>query len=212
MYSKMSVSKQFILDNCDTGDILLYNSRTIVGRIIEYCTYSKFSHVVMILKNPIHIDPSLTGLYIIESGKENIPDVISGKKILGVQIIPLEKALEYFDNAYVFNLYYRKLNCERNTEFNNKVTNVIKKVEGSPYDLNVIDWVKARFDIEIGDCHKTNTFWCSALVSYLYVKMGLLDPDLSWSLIPPKKFSYYENDRLTFQNCSLECEKKIEFK
>ena len=208
----MSISKQFILDNCQTGDLLLYNSRTIIGRVIEYCTYSKFSHVAMILKDPVHIDPSLTGLYIIEAGKENIPDVITGKKIFGVQIIPLEKALQYFDAAYVGNLYYRKLTCIRDDLFNTRITNSIKKVEGTPYDLNVSDWIKARFDIEIGECQKTNMFWCSALVAYLYVQMGLLNKDLPWSVIAPKKFSYAENDRLTFQNCSLDDEIKVNFK
>ena len=47
----------------------------------------------------LFINPRLKGLYILESCKESIPDSVTGKKVYGVQIIPLQHILdEYIDN------------------------------------------------------------------------------------------------------------------
>ena len=55
----------------------------------------------------------------------------------------------------------------------------VKSTDTKPYDLNPLDWSKAARDIEIGDCQKDNTFWCSALVSYIYIKLGFLPEKLN---------------------------------
>ena len=85
--SVTSISRDEFLESCQTGDILLYNSSTLVGRAIEWLSYSKFSHISIILRDPVYINPELKGLYVIESGSEGIKDVISGKKVIGVQVI-----------------------------------------------------------------------------------------------------------------------------
>lgn len=204
-----TISRKTLIENCQTGDILLYNSRNTIGRLIEYCTNSKFSHVAVILRDPIYIDPKLKGLYILESGSENIDDVVSGKKIIGVQVIPLDYVLDQYSSTYIGNLYYRKLSCFRDEEFSAKINAVVKKTNTEPYDLNPLDWIKAAFNIEIGDCQKDNTFWCSALISYVYVQLGFLPEKLPWSIIAPKKFSYYEKDGLTYENCTVDAERLV---
>ena len=204
-----TISRKHLIENCQTGDILLYNSKYTIGRLIEYFTNSKFSHVSIILRDPIHIDPSLKGLYVIESGSEKIKDSLSGKKVIGVQVIPLNYVLDQYDGGYIGNLYYRKLECVRDDNFNRNIINVVKSSDTKPYDLNPLDWIKAAFDLEIGDCQKDNTFWCSALVSYIYIKLGFLPEKLPWTIIAPKKFSFYEKDSLTFQNCNVDKEKLI---
>ena len=201
-----NITKKDLFETCQTGDILLYNSQSILARTIEYFSGSKYSHVSIILRDPTYIDPKLKGLYILESGIENIPDSWTGKKILGVQIIPLENALDYYKNSWVGGVYYRKLNTNRNDIFINNLTNVIKKTEGVKYDLYILDWFRALFDVEIGNRQLTNRFWCSALVAYVYVQLGLLDKSLEWSMIAPRQFSYYENKRLSYNNCNLEPE------
>jgi len=205
----VSISKSDLLENCQTGDILLYNSKTVISRSIEYFTGSRYSHVAMILKDPTYINTKLKGLYIIESGMEDIPDTLSGKKFMGVQIIPLDHALEYYKDSWVGNLYYRKLICKRDDSFRNKIKELVNKTDGIKYDLCVLDWFRALFDIELGDRQLTNRFWCSALAAYLYVQLGFLDKTLEWSMIAPKQFSYYENKRLSYKNCKLEPEKQI---
>lgn len=207
-----NISRKKLLKTCQTGDVLLYNSQTIFGRIIEYVTYSKFSHAAIIVRDPIYIDPSLNGVFIVEAGEEKIPDVISKKKICGVQLIPLEYVLDTYENGYIGNLYYRKLNCKRDETFHKNIDGLIKKKDGCPYDLCISDWLLAKFNIKIGKSQYTNRFWCSALVAYIYVELSLLDKNLPWSMIAPRQFSYYENDKLSFINCDLDPEKKVIYK
>ena len=207
-----TISKKHLLETCQTGDLLLYNSKTIFGRIVEYVTYSKFSHVAIIVRDPIYIDPSLKGVFIVESGEEKIPDVISKEKVCGVQLIPLEYVLDTYENGYIGNLYYRKLNCDRNKLFHQKVDELIKKTDGFPYDLCISDWFCAKFNIKIGKSQYTDRFWCSALVAYIYVELSFLDKELPWSMIAPRQFSYYENLKLSFKNCTLDPEKRIIYK
>lgn len=210
--SVTSVIKEDFLKSCQTGDILLYNSNTLMGRAIELFSYSKFSHISIILRDPTFINPDLKGLYVIESGSEGIKDVLSGKKVIGVQVIPLDYVLSQYENGRFGYLYYRKLNCIRNDEFDTNIKEVVINTDTKSYDINPIDWIKAEFDIEIGDEQKENTFWCSALVSYIYVKLGFLEKTLPWTIIAPRRFSYYEDERLTFKNCELEPEQFIEFR
>ena len=79
-----------------------------------------------------------------------------------------------------------------------------------PYDTDPIDWIKAKFNIELGNLQKTDTFWCSALVAYSYVKLGFLNEDIPWTIITPQDFSC-TSSRLIFKNCCLSDEKKIIF-
>jgi len=204
--SLLNITKQKLIDTCQTGDILLYNSNTFVGRTIEVLSFSKFSHISIILRDPIYINPELKGLYILESGSEQIDDVISGKKVIGVQVIPLEYVLNQYENGNYGYLYYRKLECDRGEEFHKKMKDIILKTDGTCYDINPVDWIKAEFQIELGNEQKDNTFWCSALVTYVYIQLGFLDNSLPWTIIAPRRFSYYENERLSFKNCSVEPE------
>lgn len=197
------------LETCQTGDILLYNSNYWYSRLIEWGSGSKFSHISIILRDPTFINEKLTGLYILESSYEDIPDSNTGEKVWGVQIIPLDHVLEEYKKSYVGNLYYRRLETEKGEDFYTKLKDCIKHTEGDKYDLNPLDWFKAEFQINIGNTRKENTFWCSALVGYVYCHMGFIDKDISWSILPPRKFSHYENDRLTYSNCSLHPERLI---
>ena len=203
------VSVQKLLEECQTGDLLLYNSHSLLGRVIEYCSFSRYSHVAIILRDPIYIDPSLIGLYVLESGAENVPDSLTGKYIFGVQITPLENNFNYIKKNSYGNVYYRKLNCDRNDTFIENLTKTIKNTEGKHYDIHLYDWIRAKFDIEIGDQQITSRFWCSAFAGYVYVQLGLLDKDLGWSLLAPKRFSSYENMCLSFKNCTVDPEKYI---
>ena len=124
-----NISRKSLVENCQTGDILLYNSKYPISRIIEYFTNSKFSHISVILRDPTYIDPNLKGLYVIESGSEKIKDVLSGKKVIGVQVIPLEYVLDQYDGGYIGNLYYRKLECESDATFLENLAQIVKTTD-----------------------------------------------------------------------------------
>ena len=198
------------IESCQTGDILLYSSRCWYSYFIEFLGWSKFSHVSIIIKDPTWINPELKGLYIFESGAEQVLDVIEDKKIFGVQLVKLEDALKEYNNSSQGYVYYIKNNCIRNESFYDKLKSIILNVDGIPYDLNPKDWIGARFNIKV--IHRQSIrFFCSALVAYVLTNLNMLNTDTDWTIIAPREYSYYEKKRLNFINCELEPEKLIKF-
>lgn len=188
----------FNYNELNTGDLILFNGKYFASSIIEYFTGSKYSHCAVIIKDPCFFDNSLKGIYVLESGSEPKPDPENNREKIGVQLTPLNEIIK----NYYGNLYVRKLECLRDKNFYNKITQIHSDVHNLPYDTDPIDWIKAEFNINIGNLQKTNTFWCSALVSYFYVKLGYLNSDIPWTIITPQDLSA-SSHRLDFKNCKL---------
>lgn len=45
---------------------------------------------------------------------------------------------------------------------------------------------------------KTDRFWCSAFVGYVYTACGILDGDTDWSILRPSDFSVQGAEHLRF--------------
>ena len=85
-------------------------------------------------------------------------------------MVPLDKA---FVNNYS-NVYWRKLDCVRNDLFYQKLDKFIWKfTTKNMIQTLLID--KMAFGIDFGNVTKTNEFWCSALVAYIYEEMGFIN-------------------------------------
>ena len=91
-------------------------------------------------------------------------------------------------------VYVRRVSCERDHSFYEKLDNIHKTIHNRPYDMNIWDWLKAYYystystSIEPSSSATTSRFWCSALVAYIFEKMDLIDP-VDWTIITPKDFS-----------------------
>lgn len=201
-----NLSQEFIEKSKDwkTGDIILFNTTSgWFAKIVEYFTNSLYSHVGMIVKDPEFTEKPMVGLYFWESSREVFPDAEDGKIKLGVEIVDLEKVLRYNEN-----LYYRKLVLEEDFELDHKkLTEIHKVAHNKPYDYNIVDWILAWFKKDITP-QKTDRFWCSALVGYIYTELGLLSKDTDWSILTPSDFSTEKPD-FPLQHCRLEPEVKI---
>ena len=183
----------FAIKNLRTGDLILFDSLSggllyYFDKLIKYFTNSKFNHIGMVVKDPTFTDKQLKGLYLWESGWEGTPDPQDGKVKLGVQFTPLKEAIRNNNGT----IYIRKLQCSESlynaifTEDNlRKVHEVVKD---KPYDIVPDDWINA---ISRKDTHpkKTDRFWCSALVGYIYSKLNILDQSIDWSVLRPSDFS-----------------------
>ena len=55
------------------------------------------------------------------------------------------------------------------------------------------DWIRALLRID-NKPQKTDRFWCSALIGYIYTKCGILNPDTDWSIMSPSDFSIETNN------------------
>lgn len=195
----MTISKTELLSSCENGDIILFDTRGHwYDTLIRLWTRSKFSHIGIVIRD-LEIEGVKVGTCLLESGSEPFPDTVRGINITGVRVSKLEDVLdEYIDNKSGF-VYYRKAECNRSEAFFANLKSSIETTYALPYDVLPQDWLRAAFGIQSGKrTERNNTFWCSALVAYVYDKLGFLPRDCPWTLISPRQFSFYEGKQLTF--------------
>ena len=53
-----------------------------------------------------------------------------------------------------------------------------------PYDMCLSDWLLATLRLDISP-QKTDRFWCSAFVGYIFTQLGWFDENTDWSIIRP---------------------------
>jgi hypothetical protein len=203
-----------IVSKLNTGDLLLFHSNTIIGNCIQCFTKSKYSHIGMVLKDPVFIDEKLTGYYLWQSGYESFPDIETKEIFYGVQISPLEKVLKEYS---LKNVYLRKLTIYKPLDIN-LLIEIHQQVHHHKYDLNLIDWLEAEKYLleEENDILPINTksqskkllkqkneFWCSSLIGYIYAKMGWLDLTTKWQLLSPEDWSSTNKYPIKLINCEL---------
>lgn len=210
--------KKISINNLKNGDIILFHSNTgCFAKCIQCCTRSEFCHIGLVLKNPVYINPSLNnGLYLLESGQETLLDIEDHTHKLGVQIQPLFPILQEYGLG---NVYCRQLNSYIPFP-KQKMREIHEKIHNKPYDLNIVDWAEAMVDavIENGTTSGTvpifnkNTserFWCSALVTFVYINLGYLPNQTYWSLTSPENWN--NKKFFSFQNCTVGPVKKVIF-
>ena len=179
--------------NLKTGDILLFDyegggSMGIFSWLIKKATSSNITHVAMVLKDPVFINPVLKGYYVWESGWEGTPDPQDGKVKFGVQITPLEEIIQSYKKKNGKIYVRRIINCD-STKFSADILrNIHNVVYDKTYDIIPTDWLEALWR---KDSHpqKIDRFWCSALVGYIYTQCGCLHPGTDWSMVRPSDFA-----------------------
>lgn len=193
----------------ETGDLLLFHGTTLLSNILEYFGQSKYSHIGMIVKNPKFLNDHLEdGIYVLDSSYGYKPDEEDNQIKYGVQIHKLEDIIKLYDP---YMIYIRKVkNVIRDNIFYEKLKEIHTTIYNKPYDLNIIDWITALENlsnpITINPLwKKTNRFWCSSLISYIYLKLGWIS-DVNWSLIAPREFSSKESTGQLLFICVLEDE------
>ena len=199
------------ISELETGDIVLV-SHTTTGimnmflNLIKYGTHSTYTHIGMIVKDPQFLDTPLTGIYLWESSSEETPDPQDNKYKIGVQLTHIDDIINNDDGA---DYYVRRL--KDNSVFENDVLKDIHKhVYNVPYDLNPIDWIMAFFRKDITP-QKTNRFWCSAFVGYIYTKCGVLKKSIDWSILYPCDFAL-DGERLDYVDKEINSLEPVQYK
>ena len=165
-----------------TGDIILFNGEekgifSVLSWFVKFFTHSNYSHIGIILKDPKFSEDLEKGLYVWESGYEE-----GGK--LGVQTIPLEEVLKRYENSKITIRKIKSNSCFTDE----KLKEVYDKSFDKPYDIDMFDWISALFRLDFSP-KKTDRFWCSAFVGYIYTQVGILTPETDWSILRPCDFS-----------------------
>lgn len=189
------------MDSLRTGDLILFSGKkSLFSRLIEYLTRSPYSHIGMIVVNPQFTENPLQGVFLWESCNEDFGDSEDGKFKIGVELSEFSKILDEQKDNY--DLYVRRY---RGPEIENeKLAQIHSVVKNKPYDLNLIDWLNAYHRKDLKP-QKTDRFWCSALVGYIYTQLGFLLSDTDWSILYPSDFSAHYG-KLEFLEIALEPE------
>jgi hypothetical protein len=189
-----------------TGDILLFSGKDYFpSKCIEDLTHSKYSHVGIILRDPVLDGSEYKGLFIFESTDWiDVDDVEDHKIKSGVQVNELSKIYNEPDG----DIYWRRLNTDRDDDFYKIMRNIHKTTYDKDYDFDPMDWIKAYFDIDYND-QKTYEFICSALVAYTYDQLNLLVKPVEWTIVRPKDLGTEDppdKRRVQLINCTLDKE------
>jgi hypothetical protein len=186
--------------NIQSGDLILFATNKWYSDVIEIGDGSVFSHCGIALVDPTYIDPSLNGIYLLESGKEPFPDSIDHKYHFGVQIVPLIDVI----NEYVIfkegTVFHRSLNVKRDSKFESNLAQAFQNVKYKPYNCDPLDWLEALFGMHWFDTQITSRFWCSALVAYIYVQTGIIENNVDWTLVTPREWSSVSKCKFIFLN------------
>jgi hypothetical protein len=182
-------------DNLRTGDILLAHrdkNDSIEDKTIEFFTHSPYVHAVVVVRDPWWTSPPLKGLYVFQAvqGPLSYTDVLTGSRY-GI-------TFNRYEDFICGRLWvdYRELYIDgKRADINNdpvlrdKFVNAFNNSHGKPYDFTLRKWACVGIDsyFRCGCCMKccappqTDKFWCSALVSYVYVKCGFLPEGVDYS-------------------------------
>lgn len=192
-----------------TGDLVLFARRRgihLFSRLVDWATESDYSHVGMVLVNPTFIHPSLRGTYLWQSTSTHVKNAEDDKHVFGVQLTPLADAVRANTD---YTLYVRSL-CAGAAAFNPRVlARIHAAVHERPYDVVPRHWAAAALH-RGGDAGDPDSFWCSALVGYVLVKLGILSHTTNWRLLRPVDLASTAPVPLPFQlGVKYDTERKI---
>ena len=181
------------LNDLNTGDILLFDERPkgCLWKFLDGCikcfTKSKYSHSAIVLKDPKWLELP-DGIYVWEStGFTGLKDVVDHKEKFGVQIQHINEYTKKFKGSCI--IYTRQApNKARNLFTSNILNKIYKSTHDKPYDDMPLDWIEAM--IKVGPKRRTDMFWCSAFVSYILTKVGVMDSNTDWSMMAPQDLSF----------------------
>lgn len=165
-----------------TLDLLLFEGHhSLFSEVIEVATWSRFSHVGLVLNAPTYLHPELTGIYLWESGAQPIPDSEDQTPKFGVRLTDWSWLKDHYDGL----IYHRK--------FTGRVEPLLPQLialhsatKDRPYDIHISDFIRCWLGWPF---EQTQSFFCSAFCGYVLRHLGLLPPDVKFDLLEPKFFA-----------------------
>ena len=174
-----------------TGDLLLFKCKSdfsfggFFNYLIQLITRSEFTHIGMIVKDPKFNNELNDGIYMWHSYN----DMNSNKKG-GVEFIHIDEMLKIFKGSEII---VKRTIIDNDDIFHHKILlNLYSKVYDKPYDLSFSDWFQAGINLNINP-QKTDMFFCSSFIGYIYTKCGVLENNTNWSVLRPCDFSKNHN-------------------
>ncbi len=168
-----SLSPSGFRDIAETGDLLLFQSKSMASNLQRILTRSAFDHVALLVKFP---DGRLV---IFEALREN-----------GVTLCDWDRFMTRKWHSLYNRIVYRKLAHSRTSKFTEILEDFIRQTLGKPFKINPIKLLRATNEND--HSHKikdSKSFFCSELVATAYKRLGLLDHQRAASKYWPGEFS-----------------------
>lgn len=170
-----------------TYDFVLFSGTGVISSIIKAGSASKWSHVGFILRTDdfpesllpkqVHdaIDDLDDRVLLMESTTlSNIADLVAGKGIKGVQIVPLSERVKTYDGE----IAWRQVVGPRPSGMFVKTSKFIDSYHGTPYEESQLELARSALDLLPMDKNQedTHSLFCSEMVAFHHRFAGLFEP------------------------------------
>jgi hypothetical protein len=170
-------------NNFKAGDIILFSGRGFISNFIKLGTWSKWSHVGIMLNDKELIESTTLS---------DVKDVITGEKISGVQIVDIEERLKSFEGKVSIRRLKRELSDL------NKIEILCEAMEfhGRPYEDDTWELLKSGIDWLPSRSNDLDTIFCSELVAILLASASIYyDFRKKFNDYSPKNISKVAKDK-----------------
>lgn len=171
-----------------TGDIVLFSGKGVIPTIIKILTFSKWSHVGMVI-----IDDKYDFPLLYESTHDNtIRGLDNDKFNTGVQCVPLHKRIETYNGKVAL----RRLHNTDFTKTRHKLKAMRKKFVGTPFEINKIELLSSvRWLKFLRTKGSLDHQFCSENTAQGHIELGVLDPEIPSSHYSP---AWYARNSVLF--------------
>ncbi len=166
-----------------TGDLVLFSGKGGASAGIKWATFSRWSHVGMIV-----VLPEYDLVTVWESSTiATLPDIDTNAPNKGVQLVPLSGRLEQYDGE----IAVRQLqDVEFSQENIRSLMQLRRELAGRKYEEEKLQLICAAWDHAFGrNTEDLSSLFCSELVAEAYQRLGLLDEDKPSNEYVPADFS-----------------------
>ncbi|CAD8052524.1 unnamed protein product [Paramecium sonneborni] len=193
-YKKRLITNDQFRQMSQTGDILLFQTKSCSSKIQRLLTRSNYDHVAMILKY------QSGAIYVLEATNQN-----------GVGIFNWDSMINQLWYELYSMVVYRQLQIIRNADFLLQIEKFVKENVGRQYQLSVTKLLQDKsIIITSQNQNQDPTYFCSQLIAKIYKQIGLLTQDKSANQYWPGSFSN-EKAEIQLKGCSLSDEYLIGF-
>ncbi|CAG9315016.1 unnamed protein product [Blepharisma stoltei] len=179
------ISHQEFLDEASSGDILLFQSKSLPSTIQRKLVGSKYDHVALII--------NLKGTIMI----------LEATRVLGVNVLVWDEFIDKNWHLLYSKIVYRKLSVENPEKVHDKIAEFCDEVVGKKFRFKLTKRRKKN------NGQGQEGFFCSELVAAAYQRIGIMKSDVIPSYFWP---SYFADDKkLPLIDCALSQEFIIDF-
>lgn len=174
-----------------TGDVFVARGLFDISKLIESITGSTWSHSAIVVRaEDLGIENTGPVLVWESTLETNLPDVIEHKSKIGPMLVDLRERIATDIDQNFYKLFaIRHLNVERTPDMIAGLKNAIREVHTAIFPSYLKMVAETLEGMLLDRQAPDSNFFCSELVAYTFMQMGLLSTDPVANSYEPKSFS-----------------------